>query len=101
MQIAHWTPPPGPQKRFATWFFAAHVSGDQAIAIDDGEIKEHSWIRPRDALAKHAAGEIDLVPPTWIPLPSVSIQPGTEVLSAFSAKQLQDLSHPCGESGER
>ena len=102
VQIAHWTPPPGPQKRFATWFFAAHISGDQAIAIDDGEIKEHSWIRPEDALAKHAAGEIDLVPPTWITLyPSVSIQPGYRSVEPFSAKQLQDLSHPRGQSGER
>ena len=68
VQIAHWTPPPGPQKRFATWFFAAQISGDEDIAIDDGEIKAHAWIRPQDALAKHAEGEIDLVPPTWITL---------------------------------
>ena len=84
VQIAHWTPPPGPQKRFATWFFAAHISGDQTIAIDDGEIKEHSWIRPRDALAKHAAGEIDLVPPTWITLYHLSrYNPVADVLSHF------------------
>ena len=84
VQIAHWTPPPGPQKRFATWFFAAHISGDQDIAIDDGEIKEHAWIRPEDALAKHAAGEIDLVPPTWITLYHLSkYYPVSEVLSHF------------------
>ena len=68
--FAHWTPPPSAPVRFATWFFAAAASdaGDQAIAIDDGEIKAHQWIRPADALAKHAAGEIDLVPPTWVTL---------------------------------
>lgn len=66
--FAHWTPPPGPQKRFATWFFAAVVADDLEIEIDDGEIKEHAWITPANALAKHTAGEIDLVPPTWLTL---------------------------------
>lgn len=65
--FAHWTPPPSTPVRFATWFFAARA-GDQAITIDDGEIKAHRWIRPADALAKHAEGEIDLVPPTWVTL---------------------------------
>ena len=87
VQIAHWTPPPGPQKRFATWFFAAQVSGDQAIAIDDGEIKEHAWIRPQQALAKHAAGEIDLVPPTWVTLYHLArYNPASAVLAHFQQR---------------
>ena len=65
--FAHWMPPPSSPIRFATWFFAARAS-DQAVNIDDGEIKAHQWIRPADALAKHARGEIDLVPPTWVTL---------------------------------
>ena len=84
VQIAHWTPPPGPQKRFATWFFAAQIDDDQNIVIDDGEIKAHAWIRPQDALAKHTAGEIDLVPPTWITLYHLSrYNPALEVLKHF------------------
>jgi len=66
--FAHWTPPPGPAKRFATWFFVAEVTTAVDIQIDDGEIKDHAWIKPADALAKHTAGEIDLVPPTWVTL---------------------------------
>lgn len=65
--FAHWMPPPSSLVRFATWFFAARAS-DQAVNIDDGEIKAHQWIRPTDALAKHARGEIDLAPPTWVTL---------------------------------
>ena len=65
--FAHWTPPPNSPVRFATWFFAARAS-DQAVNIDDGEIKAHQWIHPTDALAKHARGEIDLAPPTWVTL---------------------------------
>ena len=65
--FAHWTPPPSTPKRFATWFFAARAS-DHAVSIDGGEIKEHQWISPAAALERHAAGEIDLVPPTWVTL---------------------------------
>jgi len=66
--FAHWTPPPGPQKRFATFFFAAQAEADHDIVIDQGEIEDHAWIQPGLALAAHARGEIDLVPPTWITL---------------------------------
>ena len=65
--FAHWTPPPSTPVRFATWFFAARA-GEQAVRIDDGEIKAHQWIRPAEALAKHQRGEIDLVAPTWVTL---------------------------------
>lgn len=70
--FAHWTPPPSTPVRFATWFFAARAS-DEAIDIDGGEIEDHRWIRPADALAKHAEGEIDLVPPTWVTLHHLSL----------------------------
>ncbi len=70
--FAHWTPPPTTPVRFATWFFAARA-GAEAVSIDDGEIKAHQWIRPADALAKHKAGDIDLVPPTWVTLHHLSL----------------------------
>jgi len=68
VHFSHWTPPPGPQKRFATWFFAAKAPDGVEIAIDDGEIKDSAWLRPTQALARHAEGEIDLAPPTWVTL---------------------------------
>ena len=75
--FAHWTPPPSTPVRFATWFFAAQA-GDEAVRIDGSEIKAHQWIRPADALAKHAAGEIDLAPPTWVTLSGLSAHRGVE-----------------------
>jgi hypothetical protein len=82
--FAHWTPPPGPQKRFATWFFAAGITDDLEVQIDDGEITEHAWISPSDALARHTAGKIDLVPPTWVTLYHLSrYQPADEILDHF------------------
>lgn len=86
--FAHWSPPPGPQKRFATWFFAIEVQGADDVVIDDGEIKEHAWISPEAALARHAAGEIDLVPPTWVTLYHLSrYQPASTMLGHFRDNQ--------------
>lgn len=86
--FAHWTPPPGPQKRFATWFFAAHLQATDDVVIDDGEIKEHAWISPAAALQRHAAGEIDLVPPTWVTLYHLSrYQPVGAILSHFRGNE--------------
>ena len=84
--FAHWTPPPTTPVRFATWFFAARAS-DQAVTIDDGEIKDHQWITPAGALAKHAEGEIDLVPPTWVTLYHLSrYQPVDTLLKRLGAR---------------
>jgi len=84
--FAHWTPPPGPQKRFATWFFAAHAHGTHDVIVDDGEIKEHAWIRPSQALERHAAGEIDLVPPTWVTLYHLArYAPADDIIAHFQA----------------
>ena len=84
--FAHWTPPPSAPVRFATWFFAARGSR-QAISIDDGEIKDHQWIRPTDALARHGKGEIDLVPPTWVTLYHLSLyQPADALLRRFASQ---------------
>ena len=83
--LSNWTPPPGQQKRFATWFFVAKVEGALDIAIDDGEIKDHAWLNPEEALRKHAAGEIDLVPPTWVTLYHLSLKPSVDaVIEYFS-----------------
>lgn len=65
--FAHWTPPAISPKRFATWFFAGPApEGD--VVIDDGEIKDHEWLAPAEALARRDALEIELSPPTWITL---------------------------------
>jgi 8-oxo-dGTP pyrophosphatase MutT (NUDIX family) len=69
--FAHWTPPPGTPKRFATWFFAVRADTHD-VTIDGAEIQNHQWIAPQAALDRHAAGEIDLAPPTWVTLHQMS-----------------------------
>jgi 8-oxo-dGTP pyrophosphatase MutT (NUDIX family) len=65
--FAHWTPPAGEVRRFATWFFLAGAP-EGIVVVDDGEIRAHDWMRPNDALARRDAGEIELIPPTWVTL---------------------------------
>ncbi|MEZ5376727.1 MAG: NUDIX hydrolase [Acidimicrobiales bacterium] len=72
---SHWQPPlqsvmsttRGPRRRFSTWFFATAAPGGEVV-IDDGEIHEHRWLTPSAAMQLHRAGEIELVPPTWVTL---------------------------------
>lgn len=69
--FAHWTPPAISIKRFATWFFAASAPAGE-VTIDGGEIHDHAWLTPAAALAGREAGEIELSPPTWITLHTLS-----------------------------
>lgn len=66
--FSHWTTPIGPPRRFATWFFVASAGAADLVATDGGEITEHRWFSPSDALAARAAGEIELPPPTFVSL---------------------------------
>ncbi len=65
--FAHWVPPPVAPKRFATWFFMGPAP-DGAVTIDGGEIHEHRWLDPEGVLTSREAGEIELLPPTWVTL---------------------------------
>jgi 8-oxo-dGTP pyrophosphatase MutT (NUDIX family) len=65
--FSHWTPPPITPKRFLTWFFLAPAP-EAAVSIDGGEIHEHAWMRPAEALERRDAGEIELAPPTFVSL---------------------------------
>ncbi len=65
--FAHWTPPEQSPKRFSTWFFVAPAP-EGTVEIDGGEIHDHAWWSPREAMRLRDALEIELSPPTWITL---------------------------------
>lgn len=69
--FSHWTPPPVAIKRYATWFFLAPAP-DGDVTVDMGEIHDHQWARPGDALRRRDEGEIELSPPTWRTLERLS-----------------------------
>ncbi|UOE44204.1 NUDIX domain-containing protein [Agromyces larvae] len=65
--FSRWTPPEGAQKRLITTFFAVRVpDGELRLAPD--EVMAVEWIRPVDALERHAQGAMTLWPPTWVTL---------------------------------
>ena len=57
------------------------------IEVDGGEIDDHRWINPAQALAQHAKGEIDLVPPTWVSLYQLSQFSNASTALEFITKQ--------------
>ncbi len=65
--FSHWTPPAIAPVRFHTWFFLAPAPAGR-VTIDRGEIHEHAWMRPGEALRRREAQEIELAPPTFVTL---------------------------------
>ena len=98
--FAHWTPPASTPKRFATWFFAA-LAVEHGVTIDGGEIQNHQWLRPVDALRQHAAGEIDLAPPTWITLYQLSLcESAAAALQRFQALPIRYYETHIGKNAD-
>ncbi len=88
---SYWIPPqmaamktPGPRRRFSTWFFAVRSPSDD-ILIDDGEIKDHEWMSPEVAMSKRDAGEIELVPPTFVSLHELAAHNDVDSALAWAA----------------
>lgn len=70
--LSRWCPPPQAPRRFDTWFFVAAATPLAEVTIDGGEIHDHLWITPHEAMARRVAGEVEMIPPTWVSLLSVS-----------------------------
>ena len=65
--FSHWTPPKNSPKQLRTTFFAVRVP-DGEIRPAPNEVMAVEWLRPVDALDRHAAGSMTLWPPTWVTL---------------------------------
>ena len=62
--FSHWITPLGAPRRYDTRFFVARAPEAQVGLHDDREVIANLWIRPTDALARHHAGEFELIFPT-------------------------------------
>ncbi|GAA5229934.1 NUDIX hydrolase [Arthrobacter cryoconiti] len=67
IHISNWTPMRPLPRRFRTWFFLARAASGNVV-LSEGEHVAFAWMKPAAVLAKHAAGEMHLLPPTWISL---------------------------------
>jgi 8-oxo-dGTP pyrophosphatase MutT (NUDIX family) len=89
--FAHWTPGAlGATRRFATWFFVGPAPDGQVV-VDDGEIRDHLWIRPADALSRRESGEIELIPPTWVTLHNLAGASSTADVCADAASREPEI----------
>lgn len=61
---SRWITPVGLPKRFDTYFFIAKTTGSIEATPEDREAVEVTWVHPANALARHAAGEMQMVFPT-------------------------------------
>ena len=61
---SRWITPQGIPKRFDTYFFLAIVAREAIATAEQNEVVEVTWLHPSDALAKHAAREMQMVFPT-------------------------------------
>ena len=66
--LSFWLPPPEAPRRFATWFFLAPMTSTADVVIDQGEIRAHQWVSPRQAMEMREKGEMELAPPTYTTL---------------------------------
>ena len=62
--FAHWITPRGAPRRYDTRFFVAAAPPGQVAAHSAGETIAEVWITPAEALARHRAGEIEVIFPT-------------------------------------
>ncbi len=69
--VSHWITPELAPRRYDTRFFITAAPVGQVARHDDAETIATIWVRPHDALAREAAGEIELLPPTIANLRSI------------------------------
>ena len=62
--VARWITPTGPPRRYDTRFFIAKAPAGQQARADETEAVDAEWMRPADALARFAQGELRMLPPT-------------------------------------
>ncbi|MFG1950503.1 NUDIX hydrolase [Micromonospora sp. NPDC048830] len=69
---SRWITPEFEPRRFDTYFFVALLPEGQRTRDVSGEADHTVWIRPADALARAAAGELTMLPPTLVTLAQVA-----------------------------
>jgi len=87
--FSHWTTPPGPPRRFSTWFFLAHARSGGHVQVDGSETLAHRWIEIGAAIEARARGEIEIPPPTFATLVKIGTFP--DARSALEAGRSRDV----------
>ncbi len=69
---SRWITPLGSPRRFDARFFLADLPVGHIASPDHGELVASEWVRPKDALLRHQAGEFPIILPTIKTLQSLT-----------------------------
>lgn len=90
--FSHWTTPEGEVKRYATWFFIAAIDTTDEVRVDGGEIDEHRWTTPADALAAYRNKTIEMLPPTFITLSELATcRTAADALAMYGSRPVVEI----------
>ena len=93
--LAHWITDRDLPKRFDVPFWVALMPPDQQPIADEQEQFEPQWVKPSEALARHAQGAFNMVFPTVRTLQKLqAYSSAEEVLAACSSEQPLFVSCP-------
>ncbi len=70
--FGHWITPEGAPRRYDTRFFLAAAPAAQVPLHDDHEVIANLWLHPAEALERHRAGTMEMLPPTTASLRAVA-----------------------------
>ena len=101
--LAHWVTDRDLPRRFDVPFLVARMPEGQEPVADESEQFEPLWVRPADALARHAAGGFFIIFPTIRTLERLqaytSVQAVLEACGQPLAGPPQERLHPLGGPG--
>jgi len=99
--LAHIVTPASEPRRFDTRFFAAELPAGQLARHDGSEMDELVWLAPRRALEQALAGEVALLPPTWMAI--LRLMPFASLADALAwavARPIERAEPHTGRDGE-
>ncbi len=82
--VSHWITPEVSPRRYDTRFFITAAPTGQVARHDAGETIATVWVRPHEALERHAALETVLLPPTVANLTAISGCTSTDEVMAWA-----------------
>ena len=96
--LAHWVTDRDLPRRFDVPFLVAPMPAGQEPVADEAEQFEPVWVRPADALARHAAGGFFIIFPTIRTLERLQAYPSVSAVLAACANE-QALWTSCPRAG--
>ena len=89
---AHWITPEFEPRRYDTRFFVAALPAGQKTRDVSGESDEVTWLDPREAVELVDAGEMAMLPPTYVSCSEISAyETVQQVLAASREREIRTI----------